>query len=267
MLKIILTFKVICLFFSLGFTQIEKSTGNNPPKHYFSLSFTPFLTKSTVSDIVGNIDEVRSWATQGLVGDIAYAYFSKKLIYQFSIGHGFYRQGFYYKYQNINHSHFPSDMMSLGFEKSFPSQYSSFRFTLANNFKKQNTRIKISCGVDLRFNWGRSILNSGDRNQYSFKVLQNIVANPDTEGPIVFYQWNSTYIRNLSVNPILDISYIFNLKNKSFLSAGFVYSVPFMNVVQSNIHFYPNYENLNSNFNLNYRGSYLGIKTEYTIPI
>jgi hypothetical protein len=256
-----ITFYIVFVFTSISvFAQMEKPKEMDTSKHYFSLGFNPFLTKSTVSNIVGNIDEVRSWATQGLVGDIAYAYFSKKRIYQFSIGHGFYREGFYYNFENIDHPHFPSDMISQGFEKSFPTQYSSFKFLVTNNFKNRDSQLKISCGVDFRMNWGITILNSGDRNDYSFKVSQNILENPDTEGPIVFYQWNSTLKNNFTVNPIVDVSYVFNLKNKSFLTAGVVYSIPFMKVVQSNILFYPDYESLNSSFNLNYRGGVFGNK-------
>lgn len=248
------------------FSQNFKLGAVDSTKHYFSLAFTPHWNRCNILNVSGGVDEVRGWATQGLVSDVAYLYFSKKIIYLFSIGHGFYREGFYYNYENLSHPHFPSDIFSFGFEKYSPLQYTSMKFIISNNFRNQKRRIKYSCGIDIRMNWGVKIFDSGDRNNFSFTSRQDIIGDSINEGPIIRHQIDSKIVNNISVNPLLGADYIFRLKNKSFLNIGIIFSVPFISVLKSNVQFYPDYEDLKSSFNMNYNGGFLGIKTEYIIP-
>jgi len=246
-------------------SQSLTSNKMDSTKSYFSIAIIPTWSKINVSNRSGELDEVRGSITSGLVVDIAYLRFSKKLIYHFSLGHGYYNEGFYYSYENVSNPAFPYTS-TQAFEKNQPMQYSSFKFCVANNFKHNKRNVKYYGGIDFRYNWGYNIFTTGERRNVSYGSSQVINPGLEDESTTSLFYANSRIVRNISINPIIGLDYMLKLKNKTFLSFGAFFSIPFIPVIQSKVEFYPDFEDLNSTFNTSFNGGLFGVKIEYIIP-
>jgi hypothetical protein len=245
---------------------------NNSPSHeidsiksYFSIAVIPSWNKVNVSKRSGELDKVKGSVTSGLVLDVAYLRFSKKFIYNFSLGHGYYKEGFYFRYDSISNPTFPYTSQ-YGFEENRPMQYSSFKFSVSNNFKKTKQKVMYYGGIDFRLNWGYDIFTTGDRFDVSHGSQQVIDSEFEEDVLTSFFYSNSIITRFISINPIVGVDYILGLKNKTFFSLGIFCSIPFIPVIKSKVEFYPDFEDLKSSFNTSFNGGLLGIKISYIIP-
>lgn len=237
------------------------------PKSYLSLSITPHFNRPIIKNVSGPADQIIPWTTPGMVLDIQYLRLTDKFIYEIGLGHGFYNDGFFYRYNEINH---PNLMVNdnIGYEKSLPLQYSSVKLMVSNNFFQNKSNFKFYGGLDARMNWGYYLFYNVDtRDDVSYSSSFDIDWGNGELSSTTWLESSGKVTNQISINPLIGCDYLVKFKNQAFVSIGLVYSIPFFPVIKSDVTLYNDFENVKTTFNKNHHGGFFGFKLSYAMPL
>lgn len=258
---------VLTLLCFQTFGQGAKSDTVEGLKSFFSFNITPHFNRPIIKNINGPADEIKPWTTFGMVFDINYLRLTDKFIYEIGLGHGYYNDGFFYRYNEIEDPYL-TVKESFGFEKSLPLQYTTVKLIVANNFIHNKNNFKYYGGVDVRMNWGYFLIyNIDTRDDVSYSSSFDIDWGDGALSSTKWYESRGKVTNQISINPILGFDYLLKFKNQAYMSIGLVYSVPFLSVIKSNVTLYGDFENVKTTFSKNHHGGFLGFKFSYAIPL
>lgn len=236
-------------------------------KSYLTFNITPHFNRPIIKDVNGSADEIKPWTTFGMVFDINYLRLTDVFNYEIGLGHGFYNDGFFYRYNQINH---PNLIVydNFGFEKSLPLQYTSLKLLLSNKFIQTKNNFKFYGGVDVRMNWGYFLIyNVSNREDVYYSSSFDIDWGDGELVSTKWYESNGRITNQISLNPLVGCDYVLKFRNHAYMSIGLVYSIPFMPVIKSDVTLYGDFDNVKTTFSKNHYGGFFGFKFSYAIPL